>query len=384
MTIPPDIYTLTTGAFPARYHDGSQLEGPVYGAQLMFTGPDAAIEVIGKKITAYMFGQPTDNTAFVALIENYEASILKQARKLRTVPDDRVVFTGVWYHVDFGEQPRFEPYVIHVVSSDGRVSTSRYKLEMFDYDYPGEGFKGWLALEVTSPAAICSVLKSEAARISRVREMSHETAGFKPLQGVIWYPAEGNDEDDIPIIVSKLFTVTASDQPPDYDREVFATEASHTPLHVEFSEALTEASEKIQITSRLADAFKAIRAEKASDADTQWMLREMSQTIFGVFQGELVIRSERPGPITLTDLANSTTATGSWFQVRNGDDIHEALFSAFDDDDRCRRGDVVLKERQGQAAEGDPECLLETDWIQRGPSTAVRYLAGGPEPRLSW
>ncbi|NKK68504.1 hypothetical protein GFL88_34570 [Rhizobium leguminosarum bv. viciae] len=383
MTTPSDIYRLTTGAFPARYHDGTQLEGPVYGAQLMFSGPDAAIEVVGKKITPYMFGHPTDNTAFAALIENYESSILKQSRKLRKAPDDRVVFTGVWYHIDFSVEPRFEPYVIHVVSNGGNVSTSRYMLEMFDYDYPGEGFKGWLALEVTSPAAICNVLKSEAAKVSRVREMSHETAGFKPLQGAIWYPADDNDEEDLPIIVSKLFTVTASDQEPDYDPDVFAPEASD-PLREEFSEALTEASEKIQITSRLADAFKAIWAEKASDADRQWMLREMSQTVFGVFQGELVIRAERSGPITLTDLANSSTATGSWFQVRNGDDIHEALFSAFDDDDRCQRDDVVLKERQGPAAEGAPECLLETEWIQRGPSTAVRYLAIGPEPRLSW
>jgi hypothetical protein len=95
-----EIYTLTTGAFPARYHDGSQSEGPVYGAQLMFTGPDAAIEVVGKKITPYMFGQPTDNKSFAELIENYETSILKRARKLRKAPGGRVVFTGVWYHVD--------------------------------------------------------------------------------------------------------------------------------------------------------------------------------------------------------------------------------------------------------------------------------------------
>jgi len=98
-----------------------------------------------------------------------------------------------------------------VVSEDGQVSTSRYKLEMFDYDYPGEGFKGMLALEVTSPAEIQNVLKSEARRISRFRDISHETSGFKPLQGVIWYPAEDNDEDDLPIILSKLFTVKASE-----------------------------------------------------------------------------------------------------------------------------------------------------------------------------
>ncbi|MGO6812199.1 hypothetical protein ACCS61_32395 [Rhizobium ruizarguesonis] len=57
MTTPSAVYTLASGAFPDRYQNGSQPEGPVYGAQLIFTGPDAAIEVIGNKITQYMFGR---------------------------------------------------------------------------------------------------------------------------------------------------------------------------------------------------------------------------------------------------------------------------------------------------------------------------------------
>ncbi len=385
MTEKLDLYTLKTGAFPARYHDGSQVEGPVYGAQLMFTGPDAAIEVIGKKIRPYMFGQPTDNVEFVQLIENYERSILKHAGKLRKSPSDRVVFTGVWYHVDFGEEPRFEPYVIHVVSNDGQVSTSRYKLEMFDYDYPGEGFKGMLALEATSPGAICGFLKVEATRISRVREMSPETAGLKPLQGVIWYPAEDNDEDDLPIIVSRLFAVTASDQPPVYDVDVFPGEARN-PHRAELEAALIEGSARGELTSRLEAAFSTIFSDDLSEADERWVLRTLSYSRFGVYRGELVLREKKLGPITLSELANSSTAKGTWFQVRYGDDIHEPLFASFDDDDRCgpRNEKVILEPRRVPVTDGELTFTLASEWTARGSGAKVRYLAGGPEPRLSW
>jgi len=379
-----DLYTLTTGTFPARYYDGSQPEGPVYGAQLMFTGPDAAIEVLGEKITPYMFGKSSDSDAFAELIENYRRSILKQASKLRKSPADRVVFTGVWHHVDFCEEPRFEPYVIHVVSGDDQISTSRYKLEMFDYDYPGEGFKGMLALKATSASAICDFLKTEAARISRAREMSHDSAGFKPLQGVIWYPAEDNDEDDLPIVVSKLFTVTASDLPPDYDIDVFPAEAA-TPSRVAFEEALMEANERRELTTRLVTAFNEIFSEAVSEADKRWVLRKFSQTKFGVHRGEVVLRENKSGPITLSDLANSSTASGSWFQVRYGEDIHEPLFASFDDDDRCNpRSEHVVLEPRKTAPDGEMGCTLATEWTSRGSGSQVRYLAGGIEPRLSW
>ena len=125
MTTPSEVFTLATSAFPQRYLNGTQSEGPIYGAQLMFTGPDAAIEVIGNKITRYMFGRPTDNPAFAELINNYEKSILKTVGSLRKASDDRVVFTGVWYHLDYHERPRFEPYVIHIISKDGFISSRR-------------------------------------------------------------------------------------------------------------------------------------------------------------------------------------------------------------------------------------------------------------------
>jgi len=256
---------------------------------------------------------------------------------------------------------------------------------MFDYDYPGEGFKGMLALEVTSPAEIQNVLKSEARRISRFRDISHETSGFKPLQGVIWYPAEDNDEDDLPIILSKLFTVKASDQPPEYDIDVFPQEAPNK-LRQQFLAALAEARGTGEVTSELDYAFRAVLPDDVSAADNKWVLRELSFSEFGVLDKQLVVRKPRSEPITLSELANCSTARGSWFQVRHGDDIDEPRFSVFDDDDRCGpySCNVMLKPRQGPAAEDEPDCMLETDWIQRGPSTAVRYLAVGAEPRLSW
>ncbi|XAZ19556.1 hypothetical protein LVY75_05200 (plasmid) [Sinorhizobium sp. B11] len=386
MTTPSEVFTLATGAFPERYKNGTQAEGPVYGAQLMFTGPDAAIEVIGNKITRYMFGLPSDNPAFAELIDNYEDSILETVGGLRKAPDDRVVFTGVWYHLDYNERPRFEPYVVHVISTDGSISSRRYMLEMFDYDSPDEGFMGMLALETTSPKEICEFLKKEAAKITRRGNSAHENCGLTPLQGAIWFPAEDNNEDDIPIIVTKLFTVAASDQQPAYDTDIFPSEA-HTPFRHEFAEALVEAVEIAEITPRLVSAYNAIVTDEASDPSKKWVLRELSYSKFGVYSGELVFRGPRTGPIKLSELANSSAAHGYWFQVRHGDDIHEPMFSTFDDDDRSGpySGDVVLHDRRdAQASYDEPRCLLQSDWIERHSGTAVRYMALGPEPRLSW
>ncbi|MBY3321223.1 hypothetical protein [Rhizobium laguerreae] len=386
MTTPSEVYTLTTGVFPDRYQNGTQLEGPVYGAQLMFTGPDAAIEVIGNKITQYMFGSPSCNPWFAELIANYKKAIIRTAGDLRKAPDDRVVLTGVWYHLDYNERPRFEPYVIHVISADGVVSSRRYKIEMFDYDSPGEGFLGMLALETTSPEEISQFLKKEAARIMG-RYTSHEPCGLRPLQGVIWFPAEDNNEDDIPIIVSKLFTVRASDEQPDNDVEVFPSEAAN-PLRDDFSEALSEAGEKAEITQRLVSAYDAIVKEPVSESDKEWILRKLSRSRFGVYRGELVVREPRSGPITLSELANSSTARGSWVQVRTDHDAYDPIFSAFDDDDRSGRNDfrAMLHDRKfPPASEDEPNCLLESDWYRaEGSTAALRYMAVGPEPRLSW
>lgn len=386
MTTPSEVFTLATSAFPQRYLNGTQSEGPIYGAQLMFTGPDAAIEVIGNKITRYMFGRPTDNPAFAELINNYEKSILKTVGSLRKASDDRVVFTGVWYHLDYHERPRFEPYVIHIISKDGFISSRRYRLEMFDYDCVDEGFMGMLALETTSPEAVCRFLKKEAAAITRRGNSAHENCGLTPLQGVIWFPAEDNNENDLPIVVSKLFVVKGSDLQPDYDIDIFPSEAG-TPIRHEFSKALVEAGEKSEITPRLVSAYNAIVTDEVSDTSKTWILRQLSYSRFGVLRGELVIREQRTGSITLSELANSSTARGSWFQVRRGDDIFEPMFSAFDDDDRSSpyNSSVILHDRQYTLApDGEPRCLLQSDWIERHSGTAVRYMAVGPEPRLSW
>lgn len=387
MTTPSDVYTLVSGAFPDRYQNGTRFEGPVYGAQLMFTGPDAAIEVIGNKLTQYMFGSPSDNPWFAELIENYEDSILRTAGYLRKAPDDRVVFTGVWYHLDYYERPRFEPYVIHVITSGGLVSTRRYQLEMFDYDSPGEGFMRMPAFEATSPEDIRQFLKKETARITRRGNTCHEACGLLPLQGVIWFPAEDNTAKDIPIVVSRLFTVKASDEQPEYDVDVFPPGAAN-PLRDEFLKALSEADEKAEITPQLVSAYNAIVSEQVSESDKRWILRELSYSRFGVYRGEFVVREPRSVPLTLSELANSSNARGSWLQVRIDHDTYEPRFSAFSDDDRSGRNDyrAALHDRQlPPSSEDEVNCLLESDWYQTERSTAaVRYMAGGREPRLSW
>lgn len=383
---PSEVYTLSSGRFPDHLHQADLADGPVYQAQLMFTGPDAAIEVTGSEITSFMNGVPSDNPHFRDLIESYKESIKACAEVLRKASGDRVVFTGVWYHLDYKEEPRFEPYVTHIISAEGAVSSRRYDLEMFDYDSPGEGLVGMLALETTVTSTICQVLKSEAVKLARIKTISPETCGLKPLQGVIWFPAEEGEDDDLPVIVSKLFAVKGSDQPPEYDVAVFP-KGVLTPSQCEFTDALAEATDTGNVTPRLLAAYDGVAEDHGLNADKTWVLRELSQSKFGIYRGELVLRGPRPGPMTLSELANSSTARGAWFQVRFGDNVYGPRFADFDDDDRIGRNDdrgALIDRRNIQRTDDFNGCLLVSDWYQSKSTHSLRYLALGSEPRLSW
>ncbi len=132
--------------------------------------------------------------------------------------------------MDYHERPRFEPCVVHVISRDGLVSSRRHRLEnvRLATTPTRASWACWL-FETTSPKEDLRVSEEgnhqdyEAGKLG-----SHENCGLTPLQEVIWFPAEDNNEDDIPIIVSKLFTVRASDKKPSYDIDIFPSEA-HTP-----------------------------------------------------------------------------------------------------------------------------------------------------------
>ncbi|MBW9051158.1 hypothetical protein [Rhizobium mesosinicum] len=388
-----DVYTLKSGHFPAMFEEAARRRGGfTYHGQLMFSGPDAAIEVEGTSLRIFMNGLPCDNPYFRALVDNYRASILKRAARLRKAAADRVIFTGVWHHVDFEEKPKFEAYIIHIVSDGGPIDSARYKLEMFDYDYPGEGFYKAPKLDTLTIDETLDELRFRAERLARMDNCSDASSGLKPLQGVIWFPI-GRDAKCAPIIVSRTTGVKAylkELKGPDTWPEV-SNEAAVVSARIAFSEALTEAQTLGTITDSLQNAYERLDehsrllSNDSAEYDLGWTLRQLASTSIGIHGGKLCLRADPVGPVTVAELANSSRARGYWLQISDADeDPYSSVFHCFDDEARLGRNREPTMRLHSQP--GLPhDCLLATPWFQIGDSERrMRYMAVGDEPVLSW
>lgn len=367
------VHTLSTASFP---HQGP-FEDCSYSGKLLVSGPDAAIEVVGKRINKFLFGQPSDNKAFGDVIDNYERSILKIARKLRKEKDDRVVFTGVWFHLDFDEEPWFEGYVIHVISADGTVTSRPYDVEMFDHDNPVEGRVRYGTFSSGSPEKLVDRLM--AAAMMMTENTAETTSGIPMLQGVVWYPSTNDGNIAMPIVTTKLLEITRSDQPA---VEVEVVKPDLTPEQQEFAHALKEAIADGAVTERLSAAYAMLAASEKAKG---WGLRELQHTPFGVKAGSICVRQNPRGPIALSELANASLLGGYWFQVNHDDgDDCDCSFQRFDDQARSGEDDDRAIFFEVPSAQDNYGCSLVSDWHTTRAGSSVRYLACGSEPQLSW
>jgi hypothetical protein len=377
MQSPSDVHLLQTG----KLSDISDPTNCRYVGKVLVSGPDAAIEVAGDRISQFMFGQPSENTAFQNAIDNYRDAILSAASKLRDETSDRVVFTGVWFHVDYDMQPWFEGYVIHVISSDGVVQTRPYDIEIFDHDRPEEGHVRINEFDASSPTDLVDRLLATAFGLAG--ESSRSTSGLPKLQGVVWYPSEGSLRAGVPIVVSKLIEFTRSDRLPE---GVDALEPDLSPAQREFLNAHAEALSAETITEELSTAF--IKMCEKSSKMKEWALRELQFSKFGARKDRIVVRQEIDGLVKLSDLANRSQLGGYWFQVRSRDGIIQgARFKRFDDDARMGLNDyraILRTQPDEHQTEDDCECHLASDWHPTRTGASVRFLAKGLEPRLSW
>lgn len=392
-----EVYTLKSGRFPTDFEENAKKDGGVaYHGQLMFFGPDASIEVNGRSIRAFVNGVLTENSHFAALIDKYKRSILKHAAELRTSRSDTVVFTGVWYHVDFNERPRFEPYVIHVVSAAGDVtSSSRYALKMFDSDSPGEGFYEYPLFKTLTVEETLGELRYHAEALTKLDDRSPQSSGFKALQGVIWYPA-GDEPQSAPIVViratgSKAYLAELSDRPsvPPGSPEAFVRAAKAC-----FQAALADASARGAVTEELQFSYDHLRYLSkqgflgSGDADGRWALAQLASTFLGVQQRKIIERGPPTMPITLSDMANSTDVDGFWTQVRGSDGVAlDPRYSRFADMHRLgqhRNPDALLYPTDGPS-DAVHNCRYSTGWLPVGrDGLAMRYMAVGDVPKLSW
>lgn len=348
-----------------------------YVGKLLVSGPDAAIEVVGDRLSQFMLGSPSANPAFQKVIDDEREAIFEAARKLRVEPSDRIIFTGVWFHVDYEREPWFEGYVIHVVSADGIVHTHPYDCGIFDQDNSEKGHFRIAKFDASSRSHLVDRLLATA--INMAGESSVSTSGIPRLQGVVWYPTD----DNLPIVVSKLIDITKSDRLPE---DIDALKPDLASAQREFLDAHAEALASDAITERLSTAFA--KVYQMSRKMKKWALRELQFSKFGARADEIVVRHRSVGSITLSDLANSGNVEGYWFQVRNNEEIIQgAAFKRFDDDARAGLNDyraVFKKQPQEFQSEDGLHCELASDWAPTRAGSSVRFLAAGQEPRLSW
>ena len=158
--------------------------------------------------------------------------------------------------------------------------------------------------------------------------------------------------------------------------------------------ALTNAETDNIISAELSLAVQYV-ARQTTGPDEQtihgdnrvWALRQLRQTPFGFHNENVVLRRVADQPLSLSEMANTTLATGYWSQIRyncGGEDA--PLFHAFDDDDlmaTSRFADIVLSPLD--VKDDATECVFGSDWVKAsGDNVQIRLLAKGREPTLSW
>jgi hypothetical protein len=382
---PNEVYTLSTGHFPDSFTNPANPTTFNYESQLLFNGPDAAIEISGGKVTAYMNGTVSNNEAFLAHVDAYEHSILEGATRLRGSIDNKVVLAGVWYHVEFNERPRFEAYIVHVITPGGKVSSTPYREDLFDHDSPGEGMTGGRRIIADDAAEAIDALEAYTEQLVKLDEQWPSNSGLKPIQGIIWFPVDPSAED-APIVVIramgwKAYARRGAEQPDDLARSAMLS-------------ALTNAETVNIISAELSLAVKHVARqttgpdEQAIHGDNRvWALKQLRQTPFGFHNENVVLRRVAKQPLSLSEMANTTPATGYWSQIRYNCGGKDApLFHAFDDDDlmaTSRFADIVLSPLD--VKDDATECVFGSNWVKAsGDNVQIRLLAMGREPTLSW
>ncbi|KQS78822.1 hypothetical protein ASG25_09300 [Rhizobium sp. Leaf384] len=322
-----------------------------YVGQLVFAGPDAAIEVVGCSVKGYVGGAASHPQGQLAdMIDNYESSIVKGARELARLDTTKIVFAGKWHHVDNKRDPRFEAYLVHLVAADGNVVTQRYASDIFDWD--DEGYNNGSDFFAVGRGTIAD----DAASLQGQAELKLEAGkflaenGMCALEGIVWFPV---DDPRVPVVYSY---VNGIDAPTRVVEVASETGPANTFAHVG--------------DGTLAGELRARRlALKTSP---------------GTFRGEVVDRkTHRPAEMTLAEVFASTDAAGYWIQILNGDNEPSTAFRFHHD---TNHDDEILKAVDGGADPWSYGNQYASDWqplMRSMPNYRRRILAVGTTPSIN-
>jgi hypothetical protein len=336
MTAYEHLFTLSSFSQPSE-RIPSDIARREYEGQLIFSGPDAAIEVVGGRVRGYVGGKPSHPSGqLAAMIDEHESSIIRGAEDVMLDSTAAVIFSGRWHHIDFDSDPRFEGYLVHVIDEAGNVATSRYRSEIFDWDEPdlsqGAGFPAVLSGDPSGDRdSLIGYTEKHLARFGREKYSMNGLAAF---DGILWWPTVRG----LPAYVSLAKASSAEERLPERNGTL-----------------LSEARLRV----------KAMRSTQ------------------GLFRGGTVDRSShRPAELTLDEIIASTDAIGFWTQTWDGlSEPNSAYQLAVGD---LPRGDLILRKID---ASSDPHALRNvyaSDWhrVHDIEKTSFRVLAVGSIPDI--
>jgi hypothetical protein len=324
-----------------------------YAGQLVFAGPDAAIEIAGNRVSGYVRGKPSHPQGQLAeLIGRYREAILNGADDLRESDTKTVILAGRWHHVEPEMEPRFEAYLVHLVARDGTVTTKRYEAEIFGWDYPGDGGGFGIYLNGDPAGDFEGCVAATRQHLKRGGgEAFRSKTGLRSVDAILWYP---EDDKSLPMIFS-------SD-----DRNDFVDSVGEDYSANAAAIATTDGT--------LASALEAVSRRVISAP--------------GELKGLAVDRARnRPEQLTLHEVFSSTDAPGYWIQTREGQS--EPYSSFILPIEPSEWGDVIL-EKSNAPDEHSLGCMYASDWRSDGSADTdgvggedtFRLLAVGGAPRL--
>lgn len=202
-----DLYELRSSQFCLQAL--ASYEGPGYNftGEALPTGPDAAIEIVDGTISAFLNGQPCpQDHGLCQITDNYDASILRSASKLAKRPGTRVIFVGRYVHSEpRWYDPMFVGYLLHIVSPNGKVRTSKYDLDVFDWDDVANGssfdFASTKGSLHRNPAQSLFSVRRSAEEVLDLDNAIRTEAGEHYLDGVIYFPTKKIDWKSLPILI---------------------------------------------------------------------------------------------------------------------------------------------------------------------------------------
>jgi hypothetical protein len=355
VTVPDYLYRLSLFA-NIKSHEAPDKRGHYhYSASPVFAGPDAAIEIEGDTVKGFINGEPSHpNGQLAQIINRYRDPVLNAARAIRSTEHERVILSGTWHHVDFDTSPRFEAYLIHVVSADGSVTTARYDAVIFDWEgEPGRGGWGFTTTTGGDPLDFVEDLHDLADHdVCKERANYRASSGLGSIGGMIW---QSNDHRKVPVLFSPA-----------------RGEATNVFEFEDVEEDEEETGEIIIGDGTLAAALQLMPERLKKDE--------------GWFRGKTVDRTtHRPRKLKLQEVRDATDAIGYWIQTRA--DENEA-FSEF----KFFGGPVelwheVLEKIDNAADDHFNGNMYVSDWIfepRHGePDRQIRLLAVGPVPTVS-